>query len=419
MKLSRSLRLLGISCVGAGLALFLQHRLDAFSDLQALFDGGLATSGSAAMLRSIVGAAAGAVLIWKLEARQKRMALGEAVLLSWFGLFSISYLAAHFGVDGIPVVSFSLTALASTFGLYAARSVFNEDDRLRLAHAFRSYVSPALVDELVANPEALKLESERKELTIFFSDIQNFTSLSEKVPPDELMSILNRYFSGVTEIIFRYGGTLDKFMGDGVMAFWNAPTDSVNHQKLATLAAIDVDAFSREFFKDISARTGLALSTRVGLNTGHVHVGNFGSESRFTYTAVGDEANLAARIEPLNTRYKTLILMANSTAERCVDIPLLFVDEVIVKGRSNAVKLFTPASPVVDESARSVLDQLYKGAFAKYREGNFTAAAVEFESILERFPAFSPAETLRERCRDLMKTPPLSWDGVFRYNEKS
>ncbi|CAN5675332.1 hypothetical protein BH10BDE1_BH10BDE1_16860 [soil metagenome] len=418
MKLTRSLRLLGVSCVGAGLALFLQHKLGAFASIQASFDGPLQVDDAFAMVRSIAGAAAGALMTWRFEARQKRMALGEAVILAWFGVFSFSYLLSHFGVPGIPVVSFSISALAGTFGLYAARSVFNEDDRARLANAFRSYVSPALVDELVKSPEALKLESERKELTIFFSDIQNFTSLSEKLPPDELMATLNRYFSGVTEIVFRHGGTLDKFMGDGVMAFWNAPTDAFNHQRLATLAAIDVDKFSCEFFKDISARTGLALSTRVGLNTGEVHVGNFGSTSRFTYTAVGDEANLAARIEPLNTRYKTLILLSGSTAERCDDVSLLFVDEVIVKGRSKPVRLYTPATSTVTEAAATDLNLRYESAFAKYQAGFFAEAAVAFESFLEIYPTFSPAEALRVRCHDLVKTPPLDWDGVFRFTEK-
>lgn len=412
MKMTRSLRLFGISCIGAGLALFLRHKLGAFSEIQAGFDGDLSPGGAFAFLRSFLGAFAGACLTWRLESWHKRMALGEAAILLWFSAFCLSVTLSHFGVNGIPIVSFSLSVLAGTFGLYAARSVFHEDDRVQLARAFRSYVAPELVDELEKNPEALKLVSEKKELTIFFSDIQNFTNLSEKLTPEELMATLNRYFSGVTEIVFRHGGTLDKFMGDGVMAFWNAPTDSFNHQRLATMAAMDVDKFSREFFSKISDRTGLKLSTRVGLNTGVVHVGNFGSSSRFSYTAVGDEANLAARIEPLNSRYQTLILLSESTATRCDGIKLIFVDEVIVKGRSKSVKLFTPVDGEVG------LFTEYGTAYALYREGRFEEAAQGFELVSKSHPTFGPASELLKRCKELKNEPPQNWDGVYRLTEK-
>lgn len=412
--MSRRWRHFAVSMVGAGFALFLRHRLDAFSNFQDWFDNG----SPGGWWASLTGALTAATLCWGLEERIKRMAFGEAVILCWLSSMCLAMLLHGVGVFGLPLVSYSLTMLASTFGLYATRSLDEEENRKQLARAFKSYVAPELVDELESKPHLLRTESTKKDLTIFFSDIQNFTSLSEKLPAEELMSTLNRYFSGVTEIIFKYGGTLDKYMGDGVMAFWGAPTESVNHRRLATLAALEVDQFSNDFFVTLSGKTGLSLSTRIGLNSGVAHVGNFGSPMRFTYTVVGDEANLAARVEPLNNRYGTKILVTEATAETCDGLPMQFVDEVRVKGRSKAVRLFTVLPRTTSSKEAEAISAKYERAFSTYQSGRFVEAGELFNGLVQEFPFFLPAKEMQSRCSQFASAPPENWDGCYRFTEK-
>lgn len=407
MSTIRKWRALGVSLAGAGLGLFLTLKLGAFSELQNWFDGG----SSFAWIRDVIGACAASLLVWRAEAKAKRFAFGEAAIMVWMTGFAAAYGLASLGVFGLPAVSFSLTILASTFGLYAARAAWEEDGRHRLAHAFKTYVAPELVQEIEKNPEALKINGERRDLSVLFTDIQNFTKLSEKLTPEELMVILNRYFSGVTEIVFRYGGTLDKYMGDGVMAFWNAPTAAVNYQRLSTLAARDINEFSQNFFREIEERTQVKLGTRIGVNTGEAIVGNFGSSFRFSYTAIGDEANLAARLESLNTQYGTTLLFSESTVTHVEDVKFRFLDEVRVKGKNKPVRIYTL-------SGGDKLNSAYEQAFLSYRKGDFAGALKGFTALQEEHPEDGPTRVMIARCLRLQAEPPQNWDGIFSFQEK-
>lgn len=353
-------------------------------------------------------------IVLLLEKKFCRMKFGEAVILTWFLAFILTSLSAHYLGLVLPIAPISLTFLASGIGLLAARSAYQEDQNEYILNAFKTYVSPELVDEIAKNPNKLRIDGEKKELTVLFSDIAGFTSLSERVPPYELVRLLNQYFAGLTSIVHRHGGTLDKYIGDSVMAFWNAPTETVDHRMLATLAATDIDEFSKVFFASDKVFEGHDLKTRVGLNSGISIVGNFGSTFRFSYTAIGDEINVASRLESLNKDYGTSVLCTENVVSGQLDtanFKFRFVDERTVRGRDQSVKLFCPykAPGFPDE-----LDRRYAAAYAHYHNGDWLTAVRDFKKLVQDFPDDGPSKTLAKRCEKFQTLPPFIWDGVFR-----
>jgi adenylate cyclase len=212
-----------------------------------------------------------------------------------------------------------------------------------IRHAFRHYVSEGVVDKIIADPTSLSLGGERRELTIFFSDIAGFTSISERIEASRLATLLNRFLTAMTDIILETGGTVDKYVGDAIVAFWNAPLAVPDHAERAVRAALICqeriielrDSFEREF--------GASIAMRIGINTGLVSVGNFGSRERFNYTVIGDAANLASRLEGANKQFGTLVLASASTLESAQKtIAARKVADILVVGRTQAVTIYEP-----------------------------------------------------------------------------
>jgi adenylate cyclase len=276
-----------------------------------------------------------------------------------------------------------------------------------------------LVRSVLASGREARLEGEVRELTVFFSDIAGFTTLAETRTPRELVELLGGYLDEVTTIIADEQGTVDKFLGDGVMAFWNAPADTPGHAALACEAAIRIQR--RLVAADFA---GTTLTTRIGLATGEVLVGNIGSHERMNYTVMGDVVNLASRLEALNKQYGTGIMIAESTyraaADRVVARP---VDVVAVKGKHRAVRVYELLGLAGDtgadiDAARRLAQQCEDG-LDRYLARDFTAAAAAFEAVLARFPDDGPATRFVARCRAcLAQPPPDGWDGVFHATEK-
>ena len=179
--------------------------------------------------------------------------------------------------------------------------------------AFRHYLSPAVIERILEDPSQLKLGGERKELTILFSDLEGFTTISEKLDPENLTSLLNLVLSDMTEIILDEGGTLDKYEGDAIIAFWNAPIDQPDHAERACRAALKCQQKIRERQEEYSSKAGAPIRMRIGINTGAVVVGNMGSAKRFDYTVLGDAANLASRLEGANKFFGTRIMVSEQT----------------------------------------------------------------------------------------------------------
>ncbi|HMO18133.1 MAG TPA: adenylate/guanylate cyclase domain-containing protein [Oligoflexia bacterium] len=209
--------------------------------------------------------------------------------------------------------------------------------------AFKFYVSPAVVEKIVAAPESLTLGGDKRELSIFFSDIVGFTSISEQLDPGVLVRMLNEYLSLFTQIIQSSGGTVDKFVGDAVMAFWNAPLDQADHGERALKAAIACQEALKLARSDFKSRFGVFPDTRIGINTDLVSVGNFGSHERFNYTAIGDGVNLASRLEGANKNFGTRVLMTETTRAKLPQTARSrFVADLVVVGKSLPITVFEP-----------------------------------------------------------------------------
>ena len=202
-------------------------------------------------------------------------------------------------------------------------------------------MAPEVINELMTDPSRLKLGGQRKELSILFSDIRDFTSISEKMDPEELTHFLGEYFSRMTAVVLEHRGVVDKYIGDAVMAFWGAPVPEKNHAKQAVATALVMAAELKKLNEENKQKGWPEIKIGIGINSGEVVVGNMGSEKRFDYTVIGDNVNLASRLEGLNKTYQTSILISESTADEVKNLfTLRELGVTQVKGRQAAVKIF-------------------------------------------------------------------------------
>jgi len=276
---------------------------------------------------------------------------------------------------------------------------------------FRHYLSPAVIDRIIENPKLLQLGGEEREITSFFSDVAGFTSITEKLTPHELVALLNAYLSEMTGIILREGGTLDKYEGDAIVAFWNAPLDDPDHVLRACRAALACQKRLAVIEADFQKQFGHGLRARIGLNTGPAVVGNMGSSRRFDYTAMGDTVNLAARLESACKQYSVSILAGEKTFDRVKDRMIgREIDLVRVVGKKQPVRIFE----LIAEKGvlpQEEIDQvrLYHQALELYRNRQWDEAVACFKKLA----GDPPAGIYMDRCLSLKQNPPSSeWDGV-------
>ncbi|CBK40875.1 putative Adenylate cyclase with CHASE2 sensor domain [Nitrospira defluvii] len=318
---------------------------------------------------------------------------------------------------------FPEAALALTFGTAATVEYVTEGKQRRLMRAvFDKYMSSDVVEEIMRNPEAIKLGGEKKEITIFFSDIAGFTTISEKMSPEDLVTLLNRYLSAMTTIIkTTHRGNVNKYLGDGIMALFGAPLDDPKHASLACYAALDCQvelARLREVWK----REGLPeIGARIGLNSGPCIVGNMGSEERMEYTVTGDSVNLASRLEGASKYYDTLILIGQRTAELAKnDVEVREIDLLRVKGKKEPVVVFEllARKGQLDDKKRRVIDVYLEGLTA-YKMRNFSTACTRFSEAVALDPSDGPSRVYLERSTNYRQMPPpVEWDGVYEMTSK-
>jgi adenylate cyclase len=285
-----------------------------------------------------------------------------------------------------------------------------EEKKSRFLHkAFSSYISPELVSEIVKNPELLKLGGEKREITMLFSDIRGFTTVSEKVPPEAIVKILNGYLGPMTNIVLNHKGTLDKYMGDAIMAIYNAPLEIKNHPLLACKTAIDMMEALKNVNKGFKEVGFPEIDIGIGINTGEAIVGNMGTNVRFDYTAIGDVVNLSSRLEGLNKQYHTHIIVSESTKEK-TDKNFRFreLDKIKVKGKEVPVAIYE-----LDKALDNKLIDRFAEALAFYRSNNFTEALALFVTLEKEYND-KVSLVFSERCREFLKNPPSpDWDGVY------
>lgn len=285
--------------------------------------------------------------------------------------------------------------------------------------SFIRYIPFTLVKKLVGSGKIASVGGEYKNITLMFTDITGFTSLSENMPPEELTFYLSEYFEAMTKAILANKGTIDKYIGDGIMAFWGAPLEDENHALHACRSALAMLEILPNLNKHWQTENKPELLIRVGINTGSVIVGNIGSEDKLSYTAIGDGVNLTSRLQDLNKTYKTTVVVSQSTYELVKDNKDLFfrfLDSTAVRGKHESINIYellhanNPLSKVLDQYH---LD--FMKAFNAYQEGDWLSAITLLERIKNQYPEDHLAEIFLARCFRFQNNPPENWDGVWRY----
>lgn len=315
-----------------------------------------------------------------------------------------------------PIFALSITYIS----LETYRNVVIEKKSKYIKKAFSTYVSSQVVSEIIKDPDSLKLGGEKKEITVLFSDIRGFTTLSETMPPEELVNLLNEYLSPMTEIVFSEEGTLDKYIGDAIMAIFNAPFDLENHPLKACNTALRMMS-KMPPLNDLWAKRGIPpVSIGIGVHTGEAIVGNMGAEQRFDYTAIGDTVNLSSRLEGTNKTYGTNIIVSEATYKavkgdiREENFVFRELDIVRVKGKHKPVSIFELIDYSKHGSKYSDIVNKFRESMIDYRKGKFKTAKKGFEEILTSNPDDGPSKVYISRCEEYIQEPPSAdWNGVY------
>lgn len=359
--------------------------------------------------------------------------LASFLHLAWLGLVTIALITSMFAgslyaflLHGLlldPVypalVLFLLFVCSSLLSYFRS-----EAGRKHVKAAFGHYISPEFLEELTKSPEKLKLGGDLRELTVMFTDIRSFTKISESLPPEELIQLMNDFLTPMSNLVMENRGTIDKYMGDAMMAFWNAPLDDNNHARNACLTALKMnDALKpiNESLKEQAEKEGkepVVLNAGIGINTGMCSVGNMGSKQRFAYSAMGDNVNLASRLEGQTKSYGVEILVGEATYKKASDLAFLELDLIKVYGREEPVKIYTIVGDheVKKSSDFKRWEVAHNSMLAAYRIADFSCAAQDCKEAME----FSNGQldgyykVFKKRITAYTKTPPKDdWDGVY------
>lgn len=295
------------------------------------------------------------------------------------------------------------------------------DTMKRALRSFRKFVPAELVTELVKSHEEATLCAERKNMTVMFSDIENFTTLAEHISPDDLVEILAGYFSGMSQIILANHGAVDKYIGDSVMAFWNAPRQMENHAYYACKAALECCEYLEAFNEKLEQQGHPRLNTRIGIHTGESIVGNIGYEQRLNYTVIGDNVNLASRVEGLNKYYRTNILITEGVLHELPDtVTVRKLDCAVVKGRGTGIWIYELLCLDGDAACpEAELARQYNEGMRNYYDRQWKSAVGRFEAVIAIRPEDVPARNMIARCKAFLENPPgEGWDGTHVFDAK-
>ena len=318
----------------------------------------------------------------------------------------------------IPLLlAFFLSTTATAAFSYATEG----KERRFVRRAFAQYMDETIVAHLLKNPDLIKPGGQRRRVTVFFADIAGFTSISEKLAPEETARILHTILNGFTEVVIANRGVIDKYIGDCVMAFWGAPLDSAEDECNACRAALQCMATLEEINRGFAAEGYGNISMRIGIHSGDAIVGNLGSDRLFDYTVVGDTVNLASRLEGANKQFATRIMVSEATLQRTAgEFLSRELGLIEVKGKSQPVRIYE----LVSASAGATREQMelvrsYGEAYDLFRNGCWGEAAARFAALLGHTPADGPSAYYRKWCEALAENPPLTDDwNVIRMTEK-
>ncbi|MBF0184106.1 MAG: adenylate/guanylate cyclase domain-containing protein [Magnetococcales bacterium] len=331
-----------------------------------------------------------------------------------------SFVYVHQGL--VLSLSYNLTAILLSYLIvtfYFYRQEMSQKQEIK--GMFGQYLSPDVVEDLVKDPSKLRLGGESREMTAYFSDVAGFSTISEKLTPQELVQLLNEYLTAMCDIITRHKGTIDKFEGDAIIAFWGAPLHQPDHAKLCCYACIDMAKHMVEMRERLLAEGRPKLNVRMGINSGPMVVGNMGSKQRMDYTIMGDAVNLAARLEGANKFYSSGTMISDSTYQQAKDfIEARELDIVRVVGKNEPVTIYQllDRKGELDPKMAEILAR-YNHAREAYKAKDFATALQRFEKVLEVDANDGPALTYVARCKEYLENPPpADWDGVFQFTSK-
>jgi len=309
---------------------------------------------------------------------------------------------------------------------YVGHTLFHylqtQQEKKMLRGAFAHYVPEKVVQEIINNPDTLQLGGEEREITVIFSDVAGFTSISEQLTPAELVLLLNEYLTAMTNIVLENNGIIDKYEGDAIMAEFGMPVPNDDHPQAACRTALKMQHKLVEMRKKWKAEGKPELEARVGINTGDVIVGNMGSDTVFDYTVMGDPVNLGSRLEGANKMYNTFIMISEFTHEYVKnDFYARPLDLIRVKGKSKPVEVFELIAEINDDIDSKYLEMLtaYQKGIDFYRIREWRSAIESFDFCLQLLPDDYPSKLYRKRCLEFkINDPGPNWDGVFTMTTK-
>ena len=344
------------------------------------------------------------------------------MLASCGGMFLLGFHSYHAWGKLMAIspclISFPITWVATVLTNY-----FRQRAKANTTKAmFARFVSKDVVQYMLEHPDLVRPGGQKVEMTVFFSDVAGFTSISEALTPEELVVLLNEYLGTMTDILFKYGGTLDKFIGDAVMAFWNFPKGQPDHAVRACLCALEMQATITELQKGWAKRGLPKVAARCGMNTAHVVVGYMGSiKAQMNFTCMGDGVNLASRLEGANKEYGTMMMISDATYQQAKErVTVRFLDFLAVKGKKEPVKVHE----LVCEKGKeppwwSELSDLYDTGIKLHLDRKWDEAIATFEEVLARWPDDGPSKTYIGRCQEYKTNPPPeNWDGSYHLTHK-
>jgi len=361
--------------------------------------------------------------------------LGSGVVLPrlpklWGPLFSLVLLGGYFYFAYVMFAKYrmwlnliypSFSIVLCFVGVISYRFMTEEREKRKVKGAFQQYLNPSVVNEVLKNPQMLKLGGEKRELTVLFSDIRGFTSVSEKLEPEALVHLLNEYLTAMTDLILAKDGLLDKYMGDAIMAVFGAPIPQPDHAHRACTVALDMLSELKRLQARWKEQNIPVFDIGVGVNTGPMVVGNMGSSKRFDYTVTGDSVNLGSRLEGANKQYHTNVIISEFT---CNVIKGAFhvreLDSVRVVGKKMPVRIFELRGKSDGQgNQEGEFLQVYTEGMGCYRDRQWERSVELFTKALGIYPTDSVCKLYIERCKDLIvDSPPADWDGVFEMKTK-
>ena len=350
-----------------------------------------------------------------------RASFGLALLITLIFVYAV---LNYFLFKNYQIYLQMLYPISSLITVYVVvafmRFIAEEKERMRVKAAFQNYVAPEVVNTMLQHPDMLHLGGEKREMTVLFSDIRGFTTLSEQMEPEVLVGLLHSYLNPMTETVFQHNGTMDKYIGDAIMAIYGAPLLLSDHADRACETALAMLEKLQHLWEVWRAKNLPELKIGIGINSGPMTVGNMGSERLFDYTVIGDNVNLASRLEGLNKLYGTAILISEATQKLLQNSFILReVDRVRVKGKRTSVSIFELRGHGQPQGQEAEFLQTFHAGLAAFRQGNWESATKYFAACQQINPSDGPVIRLLQKIQEMAQQPlPPDWDGTTTLTEK-